>query len=103
MGINDRCNYWSACMDRLTEREKWLMNETWFAAAYKKECPFSVWIDETESRLAIEAPSDTPVDCSTCSNRGKPFGLSQESNCDHCIHNLDTWKGDLYLPPEKGK
>jgi hypothetical protein len=36
------------------------------------------------------------VDCSKCVNRGKAFGLSQESNCDHCIHFMQTWKRDLY-------
>jgi hypothetical protein len=37
------------------------------------------------------------ADCNNCDNRGKIYGLSQESNCEHCVHS-DKWRKDLYKP-----
>jgi hypothetical protein len=43
--------------------------------------------------MARESP------CGSCANRGKVDGLSQESNCEHCIHQ-QSWRTDHYLPDE---
>ena len=59
MGLNDRCNYWSACMDRLTGREKWLIEQ---GCNHGRDDDNLLCVDafikENESRLATEAPSD---------------------------------------------
>ena len=39
------------------------------------------------------------TDCTNCENRGKTYGLSQESHCEHCIHG-DKWKKDLFKPKQ---
>ena len=49
-------------------------------------------------RAGIQAGKNDEVDCSTCDNRGKVYGLSQEGNCDHCIHQKHPWRKDLYKP-----
>jgi hypothetical protein len=36
-------------------------------------------------------------DCSTCANRGKVHGLSQETYCEHCIWH-QAWRQDHYEP-----
>lgn len=36
-------------------------------------------------------------DCKTCANRGRVDGLSQETHCDHCMHQ-ERWRTDHYAP-----
>ncbi len=36
------------------------------------------------------------VDCSKCSNKGVTNGFSQESFCDWCLWQGNTWKSDNY-------
>lgn len=38
------------------------------------------------------------VDCTKCVNRGRAYGLSQETYCDGCIHQGSTWRQDRYNP-----
>lgn len=38
------------------------------------------------------------VDCTKCVNRGKAYELSQETYCDGCIHQGNTWRRDWYDP-----
>ena len=35
-----------------------------------------------------------------CVNRGGAYELSGESNCDHCIHSIESWRVDLYQTQE---
>lgn len=48
-------------------------------------------------RQAIEeAEKAEPVfGCESCVNRGRTFRLSQESYCEHCVHQ-ETWRKDWY-------
>ena len=33
-----------------------------------------------------------------CLNKGKAYGTSQESCCDHCIFYYENWRKNLYRP-----
>lgn len=50
-------------------------------------------IEALTKRLSPKLP-----DCTTCSNRGKPYELSGETFCDHCSHAVIYSKQDHYKP-----
>lgn len=45
------------------------------------------------------APAVPEVDCSICTNRGGVYGFSQESNCEHCVWELASWRKNLFAAP----
>lgn len=49
--------------------------------------------------LAWQDAQRERVDCSTCTNRGRIDGLSQETHCDHCIYQ-EKWRTDHYVSSE---
>ena len=46
---------------------------------------------------AWQAAAHSRIDCSTCSNRGRIDGLSQETHCDHCLHQ-EKFRTNHYAP-----
>ena len=42
----------------------------------------------------------TKPECSTCSNRGKVNGLSEEIFCSSCVHQ-ESWRVDWYVPKQE--
>lgn len=45
-------------------------------------------------------PAVPEIDCAICTNRGRIYMLSQESNCDHCLWQGHWHKKNLYAAPK---
>lgn len=68
----------------------WHARPTWNAARHAMAA----------SQPAAPVAPATVADCSACTNRGKVYGLSQESNCEHCIYG-EPWRKDLFAASQR--
>lgn len=59
------------------------------------------WLKEKDAEIErLRAQIDAKhVDCSTCANRCRVHGASQETHCDMCIWH-ERWRKDYYVSRE---
>jgi hypothetical protein len=49
--------------------------------------------EQIKAALALPKPD---ADCNQCVNRGTVYGLTQESHCEHCVWEKESWRKDLF-------